>query len=283
MVFADSSARTTALSGVLAEGMMSYLQDTNTVEVYDGSSWVSVGNTGDITGVTAGTGLTGGGTSGTVTLTNDMATTITAKGDLLVGTGSATYDNLAVGTDGYTLVADSGETTGLKWAAPAVDTNGFVYVGGATFTTVSSFSFANNTFTSSYKNYKIFVYFTAYTTASDLTIRCRTAGSDFTSGNYFYGTARQPYSGSYTATNGSAETAWKIGLNDYYDRSAVEFTYYDPKGAGDRMTFTGMVDNIGGAFGGLYQNGTSNVDALTFAKASGNMSGFYRVYGLKDS
>jgi hypothetical protein len=48
-----------------------------------------------------------------------MATTITAKGDLLVGTGSATYDNLAVGTDGYTLVADSAETTGLKWAAPA--------------------------------------------------------------------------------------------------------------------------------------------------------------------
>jgi len=119
MVFANSTARTTALSGVLAEGMMSYLQDTNTVEVYDGSNWVSVGNTGDITGVTAGTGLTGGGTSGTVTLTNDMATTITAKGDLLVGTGNATYDNLAVGTNGYTLVADSSETTGLKWQAPA--------------------------------------------------------------------------------------------------------------------------------------------------------------------
>ena len=121
MVFANSTARTTALSGVLAEGMMSYLQDTNLVEVYDGSSWVSVGNTGDITGVTAGAGLTGGGTSGTVTLTNDMATTITAKGDLLVGTGSATYDNLAVGTDGYTLVADSSVSPqGLKWAVDPV-------------------------------------------------------------------------------------------------------------------------------------------------------------------
>ena len=30
---------------------------------------------GDITGVTAGTGISGGGTSGTVTVTNDMATT----------------------------------------------------------------------------------------------------------------------------------------------------------------------------------------------------------------
>jgi len=39
MRFDDSSARTTALSGVLAEGMVSYLKDTDTVEVYDGSAW----------------------------------------------------------------------------------------------------------------------------------------------------------------------------------------------------------------------------------------------------
>jgi hypothetical protein len=43
MVFADSAARTTALSGVLSEGMMSYLQDTDSVEVYDGSAWTAVG------------------------------------------------------------------------------------------------------------------------------------------------------------------------------------------------------------------------------------------------
>jgi hypothetical protein len=55
MVFADSAARTTALSGVLAEGMVSYLQDTNSLEVYDGSGWV--GATGDITALTAGTGI----------------------------------------------------------------------------------------------------------------------------------------------------------------------------------------------------------------------------------
>ena len=75
---------------------------------------------GDIEGVTAGTGISGGGTSGTVTITNSMATEITAKGDLIVGTGNATFDNLPVGTNGYTLVADSSVSpTGLKWAAPA--------------------------------------------------------------------------------------------------------------------------------------------------------------------
>jgi hypothetical protein len=70
MVFASSVARTSALSGVLAEGMVSYLQDTNAVEVYDGSNWVSIGSSGDITGITTGTdsGLSGGVTSGTATL-----------------------------------------------------------------------------------------------------------------------------------------------------------------------------------------------------------------------
>lgn len=74
---------------------------------------------GDIEGVTAGTGISGGGTSGTVTITNSMATAIDAKGDLVVGTGADTFARLAVGTNGHTLVADSAETTGLKWAAPS--------------------------------------------------------------------------------------------------------------------------------------------------------------------
>lgn len=72
---------------------------------------------GDISGVTAGTGLTGGGTSGTVTLTNDMATTIAAKGDLLVGTADNAYTNLTVAsTNGYVLQANSATTSGLSWA-----------------------------------------------------------------------------------------------------------------------------------------------------------------------
>lgn len=40
MVFDDSSARSSAI-GTPTEGMATYLKDTNTLELYDGSSWFS--------------------------------------------------------------------------------------------------------------------------------------------------------------------------------------------------------------------------------------------------
>lgn len=40
MTFASASARDTALSGVLDEGMTVYLEDTNRTTKYDGSAWV---------------------------------------------------------------------------------------------------------------------------------------------------------------------------------------------------------------------------------------------------
>ncbi len=54
MVFDSSSARTSAIGANLAEGMLTYLRDTNAVEVYDGSSFVGFG---DLTAVDAGTNI----------------------------------------------------------------------------------------------------------------------------------------------------------------------------------------------------------------------------------
>ena len=99
----------------------------------------------DINAVTAGTGITGGGTSGTVTVTNSMATAIDAKGDLVVGTGADTFSRLAVAsTAGYLLSVDSGETTGLKWAAPAA---GGKVAQVVSTTKTNSFSTSSTSFT----------------------------------------------------------------------------------------------------------------------------------------
>ena len=93
MVFADATARTTALSGVLAEGMITYLKSDDKVYKYTGSAWVEVG----------------GGTS-----------PLTTKGDLY--TYSTADARLGVGTNNQQLLADSAQATGLKWAASPTST-----------------------------------------------------------------------------------------------------------------------------------------------------------------
>jgi hypothetical protein len=119
LVFASAAARNAAITSP-QEGQFAYTKDTNGLWYYDGAAWVASGATGDIEGVTAGVGITGGGTSGTVTITNDMATTITAAGDIVVGTGSGTYDNLPIGTTAQVLTADTTVSPyKVKWATPA--------------------------------------------------------------------------------------------------------------------------------------------------------------------
>ena len=107
-------------------------------------------NPGDITGVTAGTGISGGGTSGTVTVTNSMATAITTAGDTLYGTGSGTFSRLGIGTAGQVLQVNSGATA-PEWATAAA--GGTAYAAGKNPFLNSNFSvwqrgtsFAGNTY-----------------------------------------------------------------------------------------------------------------------------------------
>ena len=140
LVFASSAARAAAITSP-QEGQYSYLKDTNSTEYYDGAAWIAA-PIGDITGVTAGVGITGGGTSGTVTVTNDMATTITAAGDIVIGTGSGTYDNLPIGTTAQVLTADTTVSPyKVKWATPAAGGGGkLLQLVSATYSTETDLS-----------------------------------------------------------------------------------------------------------------------------------------------
>lgn len=143
LVFASSAARATAITSP-QEGQYSYLKDTNALEYYDGAAWVGA-PVGDITSVTAGTGISGGGASGAVTITNSMATEITAAGDIIVGTGSSTFDNLPIGTTGQVLTADTTVSPyKVKWATPSSGTPAFV---GASVYNSTNVTINHNTYT----------------------------------------------------------------------------------------------------------------------------------------
>ena len=161
MVFATSAARTSALSLVLAEGMMSYLQDSNTVFYYDGAAWNALAS-GDITAITAGTGISitsGTGPVPTVeidtavtvdkttaqTLTNKTLTspalttptisTLTTNGDLVYGTGSGALSRLGIGSSAQILTVASGIPS---WATPATSTQKVIQVVSASYSTATS-------------------------------------------------------------------------------------------------------------------------------------------------
>jgi len=76
MTFADASARDTALSGVLDEGMTAYLEDNDVFTVYDGSSWFQYGP-GKILQVVSATHTTQSTFSSSTPATTGLTATIT--------------------------------------------------------------------------------------------------------------------------------------------------------------------------------------------------------------
>ena len=123
-------------------------------------SWTTP-QVGDITAVTAGTGISGGGTTGDVTVTNSMATAYTTKGDLVPATGSAAFARLGVGANNTVLTADSAAATGMKWATPSA-------VAGWTLLSTTSLTGASVTISSISQSYnELMISVEDYFTAAD--------------------------------------------------------------------------------------------------------------------
>jgi hypothetical protein len=77
-VFSSTAARDAAITSP-QEGQFAFTKDTNSLWYYDGAAWVASGASGDVTGVTAGFGITVTDPTGPVPTVALAATTYSAK------------------------------------------------------------------------------------------------------------------------------------------------------------------------------------------------------------
>jgi len=243
----------------------------------------------DINGITAGTGISGGGTSGTVTVTNSMATAIDAKGDLVGGTGADTFARLAVGANGTVLTADSVETTGLKWAAPATPSSGLTLVSRQSFSAVADTSTTfDGCFTSTYKSYLV-CFEEIYSSTNDtfLYFQYRYAGPTTQATAYYGSVTNYTHTG---ATNNTAQSntaqisVCKIGSASTATNGNIVTLNVNAVGnSSQKPAITGL--SAGNAITGASLMGCTNDTARTYtgfilSAAAGNITGTVAVYGL---
>ena len=248
MVFASSAARTSALSGVLAEGMMSYLQDTNAVEVYNGTSWTAVG---------------GGG----------LSSPLTTKGD--VWGYSTTNARIPVGTNGQVLTADSAETLGLKWATPS--SGALVKIAGASFSGVAGVSL-DSMFSSTYLNYLTF--WNISDTDGNIRLRFRAGGADNTTGNYYTAYHNSGYAGaiSNTAINGGT---YALDLPGSGTPPRFGLTFMNPNVSSAQTQAFGQNVRGDSSAGSVFVDfgGGTAFNGFSIFTAGSTMTGDYAVYG----
>ena len=231
---------------------------------------------GDIEGVTAGVGITGGGTSGTVTITNDMATTITTNGDLLYGTGSGTYTRRGIGTTGQVLSVSGGVPT---WTTPTASTLNISQIASGTL------SGANLTLSSlsSYDYIQVILYSINPASVGQFLARINN-----NSGTNYFGAGfsqRGSTSNRYLAA-GDTAIASNENMNSGANGNDFIVTFTNCKAAGftNWTISSSYVSNQSAARQGDIMQGTyivaEAVSSLVFSSGGGNWSGGnYKVWG----
>lgn len=118
MVFNNATTRGSALIGFVAEGMVSYLKDTNAVELFDGSDWVAIAP--DATTTTRG-------------LTFELPTGTSGQYLRSGGAGTVAFDTLKMDD-----IATDFQAKSSSYTIQATDKNNFIRVSNTATITVAN-------------------------------------------------------------------------------------------------------------------------------------------------
>jgi hypothetical protein len=212
-------------------------------------------------------------------------TLLDAKADLITATAADTPARLGVGANGTVLTADSAETTGLKWVAPAGSALTLIATGTAAGTATSLA--IDNCFTSTYRNYRIIINMRA-ASAGNFTFKFRASGSDTSTGYCQAGyLIDSDFSTLYAhiVDNGTAAQFRDVSTTDSYyvleignpqiaNRTSYFMTATEPSGTNAKMSASTL--------SGI-QSSTTQFDGINVINDTGNLTGTVRVYGYANS
>jgi hypothetical protein len=185
------------------------------------------------------------------------------------------------------LVKDG--ATAMGTISTTVDSKtGLVLLNTTSFSAVSSFSLAADTFTANFETYKLVVTLTGTSADSEFFVRLRASGSDNSTANY--NNANTSFRSNNTANNygsagatafavGQSEAAFSANANFYYDIDIVQ-----PKLAvNTKLSYRGQDTDgssnyVNRSGGGLF-NATTQFDSASFYVGSGTFGGKYSVFG----
>jgi hypothetical protein len=250
MSFADSTARGSAI-GTAVQGMVTYLNDIDTLSIYNGTDW-------------------------TVDRTIQSFADSTARGSV-IGTAVDGMASWLEDSDSFSIY------NGSSWQSVGAGET-LVFLTSETFSSVASMSI-NDVFSADYTNYKVVL--NALSVSVDavaMRLRVRASGSDLSSLTYEFGRFTVGAAGSEVAAsqNSQAQNSVTLGKGSSNVGYGSEIYLYNPFA----LTRT-RIHQIAAGFtfdvsGGIVVNSLS-YDGLTVFPDSGTITGTMTVYGIKES